>query len=349
MTQMAPRRALPPKPQRAAPGRVFDSDGSSSDDEESGADDDREEADGRGEGEDGDYGEDERADAAAEGGGRLDKDENWFGKGQVGLHGQLDPEHDPDRTDPLTLGDAFGSRILRDHLLIGAMESSLLDAFTPRQRGLVCALALAVTALLTCVLVEQPEMSPELAVVGSTLASFALSVVLQHVYEAYQPRVRTVVPYLDERTGQYGLGAKIMDFAFHTRNFVSESHKNEDSWIKNEEFCIKHDELCSEAQRGRRYRRGHQGQAHKLPPHHNLVPRKSSESLRVWTELAAEQKRKVTLEESRRRKRLQERARRRACQVSLFSLVLTGAIGGVGYLGYLAGLRTLDSGEAEPV
>jgi hypothetical protein len=68
-----------------------------------------------------------------------------------------DPEHDPDRTDPLTLGDAFGSRILRDHLLIGAMESSLLDAFTPRQRGLVCALALAVTGLLMCALVAQPD------------------------------------------------------------------------------------------------------------------------------------------------------------------------------------------------
>ena len=132
-------------------------------------------------------------------------DETWYGKTRVGLHGQIDPEYDPDRTDPLTLSEAFGSRILRDHLLIGAMESSLLDPFTPRQRGLVCLLSLVVTGLLTCILVEQPDVSSELVVVGSTLAAFTVSVVLQHIYEEYQPRVRTVVPYLDERTGQYGL------------------------------------------------------------------------------------------------------------------------------------------------
>ncbi len=135
----------------------------------------------------------------------LGDDETWYGKTRVGLHGQIDPEHDPDRTDPLTLSEAFGSRILRDHLLIGAMESSLLDPFTSRQRGLVCLCTLAVTGLLTCTMVEQPDVSSELVVVGSTLAAFTVSVVLQHIYEEYQPRVRTVVPYLDERTGQYGL------------------------------------------------------------------------------------------------------------------------------------------------
>lgn len=135
----------------------------------------------------------------------LGEDETWFGKTRVGLHGQIDPEDDPDRTDPLTLSEAFGSRILRDHLLIGAMESSLLDPFTPRQRGLVCLISLVVTGLLTCIMVKQSEISSELVVVGSTLASFTVSIVLQHIYEEYQPRVRTVVPYLDERTGQYGL------------------------------------------------------------------------------------------------------------------------------------------------
>lgn len=135
----------------------------------------------------------------------LGAEETWYGKTRVGLHGQIDPEYDPDRTDPLTLSEAFGSRILRDHLLIGALESSLLDPFTPRQRGLVCLCSLVVTGLLACTLVEQPDISSELVIVGSTLAAFTVSIVLQHIYEEYQPRVRTVVPYLDERTGQYGL------------------------------------------------------------------------------------------------------------------------------------------------
>ena len=41
----------------------------------------------------------------------------------------------------------------------------------------------------------------------------------------------------------------------------------------------------------------------------------------------------MTLEESRRRKRLQERARRRACQVSVLTFLLLGAIAGLGYIG----------------
>ena len=44
----------------------------------------------------------------------------------------------------------------------------------------------------------------------------------------------------------------------------------------------------------------------------------------------------MTLEESRRRKRLQERARRRACQVSVLTFLLLGAIAGLGYIGYVA-------------
>lgn len=177
----------PPPPQ---PGYVWSDDETTSDEEESDG--------GR---DDGHVSDEEEDHQQIE----LGRDETWFGKSRVGLHGQVDPEYDPDRTDPLTLGDAFGSRILRDHLLIGAMEASLLDAFTPRQRGLVCMMSLVVTGLLTCTLVAQRDISPELAVVGSTLASFVVSVVLQHIYEVYQPRVRTVVPYLDERTGQYGL------------------------------------------------------------------------------------------------------------------------------------------------
>ena len=133
-----------------------------------------------------------------------------------------------DATDPLTIGEAFGSRILRDHLLVGAMESNPLDPFTSRQRGLVVLLALAITGLLTLLLVDPSpvrptaanataanatqseaiaplEISPALATTGATLAAFTASVLLQHVYESYQPEMRTVVPYRDTRTGEYGL------------------------------------------------------------------------------------------------------------------------------------------------
>ena len=47
--------------------------------------------------------------------------------------------------------------------------------------------------------------SPALATTGATLAAFTASVLLQHVYESYQPEMRTVVPYRDTRTGEYGL------------------------------------------------------------------------------------------------------------------------------------------------
>jgi len=132
-----------------------------------------------------------------------------------------------DATDPLTIGEAFGSRILRDHLLVGAMESNPLDPFTSRQRGLVVLLALAITGLLTLLLVDPSpvpaarnataanatqaealaplEISPALATTGATLAAFTASVLLHHVYESYQPEMRTVVPHRDTRTGEYGL------------------------------------------------------------------------------------------------------------------------------------------------
>jgi hypothetical protein len=194
--------ARPPPPDaRPEPKYVYSDDETTDEEEEEEVD----ESDGSGSDvEEGEYGggaDDAQSAAEVE----LGSDETWYGRTRVGLHGQVDPEHDPDRTDPLTLSEAFGSRILRDHLLIGAMESSLLDPFTPRQRGLVCLCTLVVTGLLTCTMVEQPDVSSELVVVGSTLAAFTVSIVLQHVYEEYQPRVRTVVPYLDERTGQYGL------------------------------------------------------------------------------------------------------------------------------------------------
>ena len=60
--------------------------------------------------------------------------------------------------------------------------------------------------------------------------------------------------------------------------------------------------------------------------------RKSTTVCLVWVR----EKRSVTLEESRRRKRLQERARRRACQVSVLTFLLLGAIAGLGYIGYVA-------------
>ena len=53
--------------------------------------------------------------------------------------------------------------------------------------------------------------------------------------------------------GLFG-GAKIINFAFKTRNFVSEQHKNEEFCIEmtqNEDFCIYNDEFCSAECHGR--------------------------------------------------------------------------------------------------
>ena len=44
--------------------------------------------------------------------------------------------------------EVFGRRLLRDHLLIGAIEASPLDPFTGRQRVLVLMTSLAVRSLL---------------------------------------------------------------------------------------------------------------------------------------------------------------------------------------------------------